>query len=226
MGKFSVSLMCLDYLKVKEQIEILNTRTDYYHVDIMDGHYCKNITLSPDFMRAVKTIAKRPMEVHLMTEYPNDFIGMVHEAGAEIISVHAETINADAFRTINRIKSLGAKAGIVLNPATPLDYIRHYASRLDLITIMTVDVGYAGQQFIEEMLEKIRLCKQWKENYGYTYTIQVDGSCNLKTFKKLHDAGAELYVVGSSGLFNLDADLSKAYDKLLDNFKSATGTRA
>jgi D-allulose-6-phosphate 3-epimerase len=218
--------MCLDYLKVREQIEVLNTRADYYHVDIMDGHYCKNITLSPDFMRAVKTIAKLPMEVHLMTEYPNDFIDMVYEAGAEIISVHAETINADAFRTINRIKALGAKAGIVLNPATPLDYIRHYASRLDFVTIMTVDVGYAGQAFIDEMLEKIRLCKQWKESCGYDYTIQVDGSCNLKTFKKLHDAGAELYVIGSSGLFSLDADLSKAYDKLRDNFESATGTRA
>ncbi|MDR2078681.1 MAG: ribulose-phosphate 3-epimerase [Treponema sp.] len=226
MSKFSVSLMCLDYLKVREQIEVLNTRADYYHVDIMDGHYCKNITLSPDFMRAVKTIAKLPMEVHLMTEYPNDFIDMVYEAGAEIISVHAETINADAFRTINRIKALGAKAGIVLNPATPLDYIRHYASRLDFVTIMTVDVGYAGQAFIDEMLEKIRLCKQWKESCGYDYTIQVDGSCNLKTFKKLHDAGAELYVIGSSGLFSLDADLSKAYDKLRDNFESATGTRA
>ncbi|MDR2048640.1 MAG: allulose-6-phosphate 3-epimerase, partial [Treponema sp.] len=167
-AEFSVSLMCLDYLKIQEQIEILNAKADYYHIDIMDGHFCKNITLSPDFMKAVKKIARLPLDVHLMTEYPNDFIDPVRDAGAEWISPHAETINTDAFRTINKIKSLGAKAGVVLNPATPLEYIKHYAGKLDILTIMTVDVGYAGQPFIEEMLDKIRLAKQWKEQYGYT----------------------------------------------------------
>jgi D-allulose-6-phosphate 3-epimerase len=213
--------MCLDYLNIREQIEILNEKADYYHIDIMDGHFCKNITLSPDFMKAVKKIARLPLDVHLMTEYPNDFIDLVRNAGAEWISPHAETINTDAFRTINRIKSLGAKAGVVLNPATPLEYIRHYAGKLDLLTIMTVDVGYAGQPFIEEMLDKIRLAKQWKEQYGYGYRISVDGSCNAKTFKRLNDAGAEIYVVGSSGLFSVDPDLSAAYDKMLLNFRNA-----
>jgi D-allulose-6-phosphate 3-epimerase len=220
-AEFSVSLMCLDYLKIREQIEILNAKADYYHVDIMDGHFCKNITLSPDFMRAVKKIARLPLDVHLMTEYPNVFIDPVRDAGAEWISPHAETINTDAFRTLNKIKSLGAKAGVVLNPATPLEYIKHYAGQLDLLTIMTVDVGYAGQPFIEEMLDKIRLAKQWKEQYGYTYKISIDGSCNAKTFKKLNDAGAEMYVMGSSGLFSLDPDLSVAYDRMLQNFRDA-----
>ena len=219
--EFSVSLMCLDYLNIKEQIEVLNTRADYYHIDIMDGHFCKNITLSPDFIRAIKRIAKLPLDVHLMVEYPNDFIDAVRDAGAEWISPHAEVINTDAFRTINRIKSLGAKAGVVLNPATPLEYIKSYAGKLDLITIMTVDVGFAGQPFIEEMLDKIELCRQWKKQYGYTYKIAVDGSCNVKTFKRLHDAGTEIYVLGSSGLFSLDPDLSKAYDKMLKSFNDA-----
>ncbi|MDR2143262.1 MAG: ribulose-phosphate 3-epimerase [Treponema sp.] len=217
-AEFSISLMCLDFLKIREQIEILNTKADYYHVDIMDGHFCKNITLSPDFMRAVKKIAKLPFDVHLMVEYPNDFIELVRDAGAEWISPHAETINTDAFRTIAKIKSLGAKAGVVLNPATPLEYIKHYAGKLDLLTIMTVDVGYAGQPFIEEMLDKIRLAKQWKEQYGYTYKISIDGSCNANTFKKLNDAGAEMYVLGSSGLFSVDPDLSVAYNKMLRDF--------
>ena len=131
--EFSISLMCLDFLRIKEQIETLNSLADYYHIDIMDGHFCKNITLSPDFIRAIKPISKLPLDVHLMIEYPNDFIDAVRDAGADIISVHAETINADAFRTLNRIKSLGARAGIVLNPATPLENIRHYISRLDLV---------------------------------------------------------------------------------------------
>jgi D-allulose-6-phosphate 3-epimerase len=219
--EYSVSLMCLDYLKIKEQIEILNTKADYYHVDIMDGHFCKNITLSPDFMRAVKKIAKLPLDVHLMTENPNDFIEAVRDAGADWISPHAETINNDAFRVINRIKSMGAKAGVVLNPATPLEYIKHYAGRLDLITIMTVDVGYAGQPFIEEMIEKICLCREWKKRYGYSYKISVDGSCNAATFKKLKDAGAEVYVIGHSGLFSLDSDISVAYEKMLRHFNEA-----
>jgi D-allulose-6-phosphate 3-epimerase len=221
--EFSVSLMCLDYLRIREQVEILNTRADYFHIDIMDGHFCKNITLSPDFMRAVKKIARRPLDVHLMTEYPNDFIDIVREAGAEWISPHAETINADAFRTVNKIKSLGAKAGVVLNPATPLEYIKHYAGKLDLITIMTVDVGYAGQPFIEEMLDKIRLCAQWKKDHGYRYKISVDGSCNGKTFARLHEAGAEIYVAGSSGLFSLDPDLNRAYDRMVKDFEDAAG---
>jgi D-allulose-6-phosphate 3-epimerase len=219
--QFAVSLMCLDFLRVKEQIEILNTHADYLHIDIMDGHFCKNITLSPDFIRAVKKITGIPMEAHLMTEHPDDFIEMVYEAGAEIISPHAETINTDAFRTINKIKSLGAKAGIVLNPATPLEYIKYYADRLDFITIMTVDAGFAGQPFIDEMLEKIKLCKEWKKTYGYTYKIQADGSCNTKTFKKLYNAGTEVFVVGNSGLFSLNDDLAVAYNEMLAQFESA-----
>jgi D-allulose-6-phosphate 3-epimerase len=221
--EFSVSLMCLDYLRIKEQIEKLNKRANYYHIDIMDGHFCKNITLSPDFMRAIKPVSSLPLEVHLMTEYPNDFIDMVKIAGGDIISPHAETINTDAFRVINKIKSLGAKAGIVLNPATPLEYIKYYAHRLDLITIMTVDVGYAGQPFIDEMLDKIRLCKKWKETYGYTYRIEIDGSCNKQTYKRLYEAGAEEFVVGTSGLFSLDADVDIAYNKMLSNFEAETG---
>lgn len=216
--EFSVSLMCIDYLNIKEQIEILNTRADYYHIDIMDGHFCKNITLSPDFTRAVKKISRLPLDVHLMVQYPNDFIDAVREAGADIISPHAETINTDAFRVINKIKSIGAKAGVVLNPATPMEYIKHYAGRLDLITIMTVDVGYAGQKFIPEMLEKIRQCAEWKEKFGWNYKIQIDGSCRKDTFKILQEAGAEVYVLGSSGLFSLDDDLGAAWNKMKSCF--------
>ncbi|MDR0551825.1 MAG: ribulose-phosphate 3-epimerase [Spirochaetaceae bacterium] len=216
--EFSISLMCIDYLNIKEQVQILNTKADYYHIDIMDGHFCKNITLSPDFMRSVKKIARLPFDVHLMVEYPNDFIDLVRDAGADIISPHAETINTDAFRVINKIKSLGAKAGVVLNPATPLEYIKHYAGRLDLITIMTVDVGYAGQKFIPEMLDKIRQCKEWKAKYGWNYKISIDGSCNASTFKMLQDAGAEIYILGTSGLFALDSNLNTAWDKMKQNF--------
>ncbi len=223
--QFSVSLMCMDLLNIKEQIKILNEKADYYHVDIMDGHYVKNITLSASFIKAIQPLARIPIDVHLMTEYPQDYIDEVAEAGATFICPHAETINKDAFRVINHIKRTGCKVGVVLNPATPFSYVDHYIHLIDKLTIMTVDPGFAGQPFIEEMLEKIKIAKEFKQKHQLNYLIDVDGSCNKKTFKKLHHAGTEIFILGSSGLFSLDNDLTKAYDKMLKLFKQETGSK-
>jgi len=220
--KFSVSLMCMDFLDIRHQIEILNRRADLYHVDIMDGHFCKNIALSPDFMKSCGKVAKLPIEAHLMTKNPGDWLEAVAQAGASCISPHAETINADAFRTIGRIRELGCKVGVTLNPATPLSFIQHYLHHLDMLTIMTVDTGYAGQRFIPEMLKKIEQAQHLKKEKGYTYEIQVDGSCNAKTFRSLFESGTEVFVLGSSGLFGLDTDLNIAYDKMLSQFQAET----
>ena len=222
-AEFAPSLMCMDFLNIKEQMNILNNRIDMYHCDIMDGHFCKNITLSPDLIRTFGTLTELPMDVHLMTTNPTDWIELVAKAGATYISPHAETINTDAFRVMNLIESLGCKKGVVLNPATPLDYISHYLNRIDMLTIMTVDVGFAGQPFIAEMLDKIREAKELREKYGYHYKIQIDGSCNIKTFKRLREAGADVFVVGSSGLFHNDPDLNRACDILFENFEKETG---
>lgn len=220
---FSPSLMCMDLMDIKHQMEILNSRADFYHVDIMDGHFVKNITLSPDFVKAVKGVTKLPLDCHLMVTTPDDFIEPLAKAGAGYICPHAETINSDAFRVINKIKSLGCKVGVVLNPATPLEYIRQYIHLLDKVTIMSVDPGFAGQPFIREMLGKIRQAKEWKEQNGYSYLIEVDGSCNERTFKDLDEAGAEVFILGSSGLFNLDSNLAAAWDKMKETFHEQTG---
>lgn len=220
--KFSPSLMCMDLTKFKEQVDILNERADFYHVDIMDGHFVKNITLSPFFVEQLNKISKLPIDVHLMTEFPGDYIDELGKVGATYISPHAETINKDAFRIINKIKSLGCKVGIVLNPETSIDVIKYYIHLVDKITIMTVDPGFAGQPFIPEMLEKIKELKNIKDKNGYNYIIEIDGSCNEKTFKKLVDSGAEVLIVGSSGLFNLDSDLCKAWDKMIEIYKRET----
>jgi D-allulose-6-phosphate 3-epimerase len=219
--KFSPSLMCMNLLKLEEQITFMNQKAAFYHVDIMDGHYVKNITLSPYFISQIRDIATIPIDAHLMAEQPSDFIEMILEAGADMISPHAETINREAFRIINMIKDRGRKVGIVLNPATPLEYIKHYIHLLDKITILTVDPGFAGQRFIPEMLDKIKEAKELKNKYGYSYLIEVDGSCNKKTFKALKEAGAEVFILGSSGLFNNDPDIEKAWEMMMEQFNNA-----
>lgn len=219
---FSPSLMCMDFLDIKNQIEILNSRCDFYHVDIMDGHYVPNLTLSPDFVRAVSTVAKKPLDCHLMVTNPADYIAPLKAAGAQYICPQVETISANAFRTINTIKNCGCKVGAVFNPATPLSDARYYLHLLDKITIMTVDPGFAGQPFIKEMLCKIEQARTLKEKNGYSYIIEIDGSCNEKTFGDLYSAGAECFVVGSSGLFSLDPDLETAWQKMQQSFTEAT----
>ena len=216
--KFSPSLMCMDLTKFKEQVDILNERADFYHVDIMDGHFVKNITLSPFFVEQLNKITKLPIDVHLMVEFPGDYIDELAKSGATYICPHAETINKDAFRIINKIKSLGCKAGVVLNPSTPVEWIKYYIHLVDKITIMTVDPGFAGQPFIPEMLEQIKELKKIKEENNYSYLIEIDGSCNERTFKRLTSAGAEVLIVGSSGLFNLEEDLVVAWDKMIEIF--------
>ncbi len=220
--KFSPSLMCMDLTEFKEQVEILNERADFYHVDIMDGHFVKNITLSPFFVEQLNKISKLPIDVHLMTEYPGDYIEELGKAGAAYISPHAETINKDAFRIINKIREAGSKVGIVLNPATPVDWIKYYIHLVDKVTVMTVDPGFAGQPFIPEMIGKIRELKKLKEENEYSYIIEIDGSCNERTYKRLVEAGAEVLIVGTSGLFNLDKNLEIAWDKMIEIYRRET----
>ena len=219
--KISPSLMCMNLFDIKEQLSVLNRRADMLHIDIMDGHYVKNITLSPFFIEQIRPHTPLVLDVHMMVENPTDFIAAIANAGADFICPHAETINRDAFRVINLIRSFGKKVGVVLNPATPVEYIQHYIHLLDKITIMTVDPGYAGQPFIPEMLHKVSQLRDLKQQQGYHYLIEIDGSCNARTYEQLMGAGAEVLIVGTSGLFNLDNDLDKAWDKMLDQMRQA-----
>ncbi|MEK0286022.1 D-allulose 6-phosphate 3-epimerase [Caldifermentibacillus hisashii] len=216
--KFSPSLMCMDLTSFREQVEFFNNYAYSYHVDIMDGHFVKNITLSPYFIEQLKKITNIPIDAHLMVENPGDFIDQVIDAGADIISLHAETINGEAFRLINDIKLKGKQFGVVLNPETSLDLIMYYIHKVDKITIMTVDPGFAGQKFIPEMREKIREIRDIKLANNYEFTITIDGSCNKKTYRVLAEAGAEEFILGSSGLFNLDKDIGKAWNKMREQF--------
>lgn len=217
MLKFSPSLMCMDLTKFKQQVEILNERADFFHVDIMDGHFVKNLTLSPYFIQELKKISKLPIDAHLMVENPSDFIGLTMDAGADYISVHAETINGIAFRELNKIKDRGKKFGVALNPETPIEIIEPYIHHIDKLTIMTVDPGFAGQKYIPEMVDKIKIAKQLKEENNYKYLITIDGSCNKSTYKQMAEAGAEVLVMGSTGLFKLDDNLEQAWDMMMED---------
>lgn len=219
--QISPSLMCMDLFNIKEQLAVLNRYADFLHIDIMDGHYVKNITLSPFFIEQIRPHTPLLIDVHLMVTEPTNFIEAIANAGADYICPHAETINKDAFRVITQIRQLNKKVGIVLNPATPIEYIRHYIHLVDKITVMTVDPGYAGQSFIPEMLIKIGELKSLKDQHNYKYLIETDGACNQNTFKDLLRMGSEVLVVGSSGLFSLDSDLETAWKKMSQHIRDA-----
>jgi len=209
----------MDLTQFREQITAMNGRADFYHVDIMDGSYVKNITLSPFFIENLKKITNVPIDVHLMVNHPEDIIPLCIDAGADIISFHPETANNKIFRLLNQIKDAGRRCGVVLNPATPVDTIKEYAHLLDKVTVMSVDPGYAGQKFIPESLTKIQRLIALRETQGYHYLTEIDGSCNEKTFKVISQSGVDVFIVGTSGLFSLASNVSDAWDKMMDIYQ-------
>ncbi|MGK3143983.1 D-allulose 6-phosphate 3-epimerase [Pantoea sp. C2G6] len=221
-AKFSPSLMCMDLTRFREQIEAMNSRAAFYHVDIMDGSYVKNITLSPFFISNLKKITDVPIDVHLMVNHPEDIIPLCLDAGADIISFHPETASNKIFRLLNQIKQAGRRCGVVLNPATPVESIREYAHLLDKVTVMSVDPGFAGQRFIPETLNKIRQLIQLRNSSGYHYLTEIDGSCNAATFREIAASGVEVFIVGTSGLFSLADDVAEAWQRMESLFLTET----
>lgn len=178
----SVSLMCMDLLHVEDQIKVLNEHFDYFHFDLMDGHYCKNLALSPDFLKAIKKVTEKPVDVHIMAMYPETFVEPLLKAGADCIGFHPATIERQAFRTFQQLEEAGCKIGLVVDAEMQLESIP-YLGRIDLLTIMTIDTGFAGQKFIPEMLDKIALARRLREENDYHYKIQIDGGCKKAYYK-------------------------------------------
>lgn len=221
--EFSPSLMTMDLDKFKEQITFLNDQVDSYHIDIMDGHYVPNISLSPWFIQEVRKISTLPLSAHLMVTEPAFWVQQLIDINCEWICMHAEVLDGLAFRLIDQIHDAGLKAGIVLNPETPVSVILPYIDRLDKVTIMTVDPGFAGQRFIEGALDKIVELRELREEYDYHYVIEMDGSSNRKSFKRIDEANPDIYIVGRSGLFGLDGDIAKAWSIMVADYQEMTG---
>ncbi|ATA19097.1 MAG: D-allulose 6-phosphate 3-epimerase [Gibbsiella quercinecans] len=224
--KISPSLMCMDLLKFKEQIEFIDRHADYFHIDIMDGHFVPNLTLSPFFVSQVRRLASKPLDCHLMVTRPQDYIASLAAAGADFITLHPETINGQAFRLFDEIRRHGMKVGLILNPETAVDTMKYYIHKADKITVMTVDPGFAGQPFIPEMLEKIAELKEWRTREGLSYEIEIDGSCNQGTYQRLIEAGADVLIVGSSGLFSHSPDVAEAWNIMAQQIVQAKSAEA
>ncbi|WP_159723046.1 D-allulose 6-phosphate 3-epimerase [Enterococcus sp. CSURQ0835] len=221
--EFSPSLMTMDLDKFKEQITFLNDHADSYHIDIMDGHYVPNITLSPWFIEEVRKISDLPMSAHLMVTDPSFWVQQLIDLKCDVICMHAEVLDGLAFRLIDQIHAAGLQAGVVLNPETPIDTIFPYIDQLDKITIMTVDPGFAGQRFIEGTLDKIVALRQLRAEKGYQYVIEMDGSSNRKSFKRIDAAGPDIYIIGRSGLFGLSEDIATSWSIMKKDYEEMTG---
>jgi D-allulose-6-phosphate 3-epimerase len=211
----------MDLSKFAEQIRFFNTRADCLHVDVMDGHYVPALALSPDFISQVARLASVPIDAHLMMESPARFADQMVAAGATTVVLHPETVVTEAFRLLARFEEKNVRLGVALNPETGFEAARYYLDSAAKVTVMTVDPGFAGQKFIASMLKKIEALRDLKEKNGYTFLIEADGSCNSRTFGDLAHAGTEVFVVGTSGLFSLDSDVARAWEKMEESFLDA-----
>lgn len=220
-AKFSPSLMTMDLDKFKDQITFLNKHVDSYHIDIMDGHFVPNITLSPWFIEQVKRISSVPISTHLMVTNPTQWIDQLIKIGSDYICVHAEVMNGIAYRLINQVHNADLKFGVVLNPETKIDVITPYIDLVDKITIMTVDPGFAGEKFIDNTLEKIRELRVLRDINNFGYLIEMDGSSNKNTFEKIQKAGPDIYILGRSGLFGLNESIEESWHEMLEDFNKA-----
>lgn len=221
----SPSLMTMDLDQFKEQISFLSDHVDSFHIDIMDGHFVPNLSLSPWFIEQARKITNKKMSAHLMVKDPTFWVQQLIDIKCEIICMPAEEIKGIAFRLIDQIHDAGLQAGVVLNPETPVREILPYIDILDKITIMTVDPGFAGQRFLENMLDKITELRKLREENGYKYSIEMDGSTNKAHWKMINDSQPDVYIIGRSGLFNLADNIESSWNQMINEFEEATGKK-
>lgn len=194
--RIAPSLLAADFARLGEQIAAVERGgADFLHVDIMDGHFVPNLTMGPPVVRSIKRVARVPLDVHLMIEEPDRYIEAFVDAGAGMISVHAEVL-PHLHRTIHFIKSLGAKAGVALNPSTPAVMLEEIADDVDHVLVMTVNPGFGGQTFIPRSESKIRAVRELLDRRGNRAPIEVDGGIDASTAGKVVAAGAEILVAG------------------------------
>jgi len=191
------SILAADFANLQKEVEMLNSSVaDYIHVDIMDGVFVPNISFGVPVMEAIHRYAKKPLDVHLMIVNPDNYLEAFRNAGAEVISVHYEACT-HLHRTLQAITALGAKAGVAINPHTPVELLSEVIQDIDMVCMMSVNPGFGGQKFIENTYSKVSRLKDLILAKGAKTKIEIDGGVNLQNAPKLLAAGADVFVAGS-----------------------------
>lgn len=206
--KIAASVLSADFARLGEQIrEAEAAGVEWVHIDVMDGHFVPNLTFGPPVIKSLRPVSKLPFDVHLMIERPEPSIPDYVKAGANLVTVHVETC-PHLHRTIQQIRSLAVKAGVSLNPATPLDSVAPILGDVDLVLIMSVNPGFGGQSYIEASTARIVRLREMLESTGSGAELEVDGGINQDTIGEVVDAGASVVVVGS-GIYNDSASVAQ-----------------
>lgn len=213
MIKIAPSLLAADFARLAEDIhDVEKNGADWIHIDVMDGHFVPNLSFGAVIIESIRPHTSLPFDVHLMVEKPDQLIADFCRVGADIISVHVEAC-PHLHRTIHHIKDHGVKAGVVLNPATPLESIHYILPDVDLVLLMTVNPGFGGQAFIESVVEKVRRLRRELDRRGLSHIhIEVDGGVNAQTAPRVIEAGADVLVAGSA-IFN-ERDRKTAIERI------------
>ncbi|PIC84422.1 ribulose-phosphate 3-epimerase [Sporosarcina sp. P1] len=198
MIKIAPSILAANFAKLGEEVnEVEKAGAELIHIDVMDGHFVPNITMGPIVVEALRPLTGLPLDVHLMIENPDDYIEAFATAGADYITVHVEAC-PHLHRTLQLIKSTGAKPGVVLNPHTPVEQIMHVLEDIDMVLFMTVNPGFGGQSFIHSVLPKVKQLSDIIKERNLSIEIEIDGGINEETIKPCVEAGATIFVAGSA----------------------------